>query len=92
MTAAGRGNGPQGGQGRGRGGPRARGSFKHLGRAIRYLGDYKRTATLAYTSLFLSTAAQLVVPQTVQNILDAVTGTVTALQNGADPVQTRLAA
>ena len=92
MTAAGRGNGPQGGQGRGRGGPRERGSFKHLGRAIRYLGHYKRTATLAYTSLFLSTAAQLVVPQTVQNILDAVTGTVTALQNGADPVQTRLAA
>ncbi len=92
MTAAGRGNGPQGGQGRGRGEPRERGSFKHLGRALRYLGHYKRTAALAYTSLFLSTAAQLVVPQTVQNILDAVTNAVTALENGADPLQTRTAA
>ena len=84
MTATGRGNG--------RGGPRERGSFKHLGRAIRYLGHYKRTAAIAYISLFLSTAAQLVVPQTVQNILDAVTGAVTALQSGADPLQTRIAA
>jgi ATP-binding cassette subfamily B protein len=92
MTAAGRSNGPQGGQGRGRGGPREQGSFKQLGRAIRYLGHYKRTATIAYASLFLSTAAQLVVPQTVQNILDAVTNAVTALENGADPLQTRSAA
>ena len=92
MTAAGRGNGQQGGQGRGRGGPRERGSFKHLGRAIRYLGHYKRTAMIAYVSLFLSTAAQLVVPQTVQNILDAVTNALTALEAGADPLQTRTAA
>jgi ATP-binding cassette subfamily B protein len=91
MTA-GRGNGQQGGQGRGRGGPRERGSFKHLGRAIRYLGHYKRTAMIAYVSLFLSTAAQLVVPQTVQNILDAVTNALTALETGADPLQTRTAA
>ncbi|MCE7983608.1 MAG: ABC transporter ATP-binding protein [Caldilinea sp. CFX5] len=94
MTAAGRSNGQQGGQGRGGGwgGQRERGSFKHLGRAIRYLGHYKRTAAIAYASLFLSTAAQLVVPQTVQNILDAVTNAVTALENGADPLQTRTAA
>ena len=92
MTAAGRGNGQQGGQGRGRGGPRERGSFKHLGRAIRYLGHYKRTAMIAYASLFLSTAAQLVVPQTVQNILDAVTNALTALEAGADPLQTRTVA
>ena len=91
MTA-GRGNGQQGGGGRGRGGPRERGSFKHLGRAIRYLGHYKRTAMIAYASLFLSTAAQLVVPQTVQNILDAVTNALTALEAGADPLQTRTAA
>ena len=91
MTA-GRGNGQQGGQGRGRGGPQERGSFKHLGRAIRYLGHYKRTAMIAYVSLFLSTAAQLVVPQTVQNILDAVTNALTALETGADPLQTRTAA
>ncbi|MFZ4660898.1 MAG: ABC transporter ATP-binding protein [Caldilineaceae bacterium] len=91
MTA-GRGNGQQGGQGRGRGGPQERGSFKHLGRAIRYLGHYKHTAMIAYVSLFLSTAAQLVVPQTVQNILDAVTNALTALETGADPLQTRTAA
>ena len=91
MTA-GRGNGQQGGGGRGRGGPRERGSFKHLGRAIRYLGHYKRTAMIAYASLFLSTAAQLVVPQTVQNILDAVTNALTALEAGADPLQTRTVA
>lgn len=92
MTASGRGNGQQGGGGRGRGGPRERGSFKHLGRAIRYLGHYKRTAMIAYASLFLSTAAQLVVPQTVQNILDAVTNALTALEAGADPLQTRTVA
>ncbi|MCB0062296.1 MAG: ABC transporter ATP-binding protein [Caldilineaceae bacterium] len=49
------------------------GSMKQLGRAIRYLGRYRRTATIAYVSLFLSIGAQLLVPQMVQNILDAVT-------------------
>ena len=88
MTQAGRGNGQPGG----RGGKRERGSFKHLGRAIRYLGRYRRTAAIAYLSLFLSTAAQLVVPQMVQNILDAVGGGVTAQQTGADPAQIRAAA
>jgi len=53
-------------------GSRPKGGFKHLGRAIRYLGRYRRTALLGYIALFLSTGAQLVVPQLVQNILDAV--------------------
>ncbi len=51
---------------------RSKGGFKHLGRAIRYLGRYRQTALLGYLALFLSTGAQLVVPQLVQNILDAV--------------------
>lgn len=48
-------------------------SFKNLGRAIRYLGHYRGVTALAYVALFLSTAAQLMVPQMVQNILDSVT-------------------
>lgn len=93
MTQAGRGNGQPGGPQPGnRSGKRERGSFKHLGRAIRYLGRYRRTAAIAYASLFLSTAAQLVVPQMVQNILDAVGGGVAGQQSGADPTQIRAAA
>ncbi|MBM3121727.1 MAG: ABC transporter ATP-binding protein [Chloroflexi bacterium] len=44
-----------------------------LGRAIRYLGRYKRPAFLAYASLLVSTGAMLMVPQLVQNIIDSVT-------------------
>jgi ATP-binding cassette subfamily B protein len=55
---------------KGRGG---RGSFKELLRAIRYLGRYRQTTVIAYTSLFLSIGAQLLVPQMVERILDAVT-------------------
>ena len=49
-----------------------------LGRAIKYLGHYKRLTALAYSFLFISTAAQLAVPQLVQNIIDAVTNGVIA--------------
>jgi ATP-binding cassette, subfamily B, multidrug efflux pump len=56
----------------------ARPNFATLGRAIRYLGGYKRLTILAYTFLFVSTAAQLMVPQLVQNIIDAVTHGLTA--------------
>lgn len=44
-----------------------------LGRAIAYLARYRRLALLAYGALFLATGAQLMVPQLVQNIIDAVT-------------------
>ncbi|HEV7217186.1 MAG TPA: ABC transporter ATP-binding protein [Chloroflexota bacterium] len=54
------------------GGKRPRPNFRMLGRAIHYVGRYKRLALLAYGSLFIATAAQLVVPQLVQNIIDAV--------------------
>lgn len=51
-----------------------------LGRAIRYLGHYKRLTALAYLFLFISTGAQLAVPQLVQNIIDAVTNGLIAKQ------------
>jgi ATP-binding cassette, subfamily B, multidrug efflux pump len=47
-------------------------SFGMLMRAMRYVGRHRRLALLAYGSLFVATAAQLVVPQFVQNIIDAV--------------------
>ena len=50
---------------------RPRMSMAGLGRAIRYLGRYKRAVLLAYTSLLVSTGAMLMVPQLVQNIIDA---------------------
>ena len=44
-----------------------------LGRALRYLGHQRRTATLAYGALVVATIAQLAVPQLVQNMIDAIT-------------------
>ena len=44
-----------------------------LGRAIRYLGQQRRPAALAYGALLVATLAQLAVPQLVQNMIDAVT-------------------
>ncbi len=68
---------PGGGPGRG---PDKGGSMKDLGLAVRYLSRYKVTTTLAYAALFISIGAQLVVPQLVQNVLDAVTNSVFARQ------------
>ena len=48
-------------------------SFSGLGRSIRYLGHYKNLAIPAYLYLFIATAAMLMVPQMVQNIIDALT-------------------
>ncbi|HMD90431.1 MAG TPA: ABC transporter ATP-binding protein [Anaerolineaceae bacterium] len=44
-----------------------------LGRAIGYLGHYKRIAFFAYGALVIATGAQLMVPQLVQSIIDAIT-------------------
>ncbi len=65
---------PPGGPRRGGppGGRRGRPNFKVLGRAMRYVSRYQSLALLAYGSLFVATAAQLVVPQLIQNIIDAV--------------------
>src|SRR5207244_6688081 len=47
-------------------------SFGTLMRAVRYVGRHRRLAVLAYGSLFVATAAQLVVPQVVRVIIDSV--------------------
>ena len=62
-------------------------SFKNLGRAIRFLGHYRNITIAAYVALFLSTGAQLLVPQLVQNILDAVTRGMMAQQLATQPAQ-----
>jgi ATP-binding cassette, subfamily B, multidrug efflux pump len=49
--------------------PVARGA---LGRAIGYVGRYPRVALVAVVSLFIATAAQLAVPQLIQNIIDTI--------------------
>jgi ATP-binding cassette subfamily B protein len=49
-------------------------------RAIRYLGRYRRVAAVAYSALFVASAAQLAVPQLLQNIIDAVVNAFTANQ------------
>lgn len=57
-------------------------SFKPLLRSMRYVGHYKNTALIAVVALFISIGAQLMVPQMIQNILDAVTKGLT-MQNVA---------
>ena len=75
-----RGGGAGGGLPGNAGGGRAKPDFRVLGRAIRYIGRYRRVALLAYGSLVIATAAQLMVPQLVQNIIDAVVKGYTASQ------------
>jgi len=58
-----------------------------LMRAIRYLGRYRRVTFLAYSTLFLATAAQLAVPQLLQNIIDTVINAFTANQVLALPAE-----
>ncbi len=41
-------------------------------RAMRYLGNQKRSVTLAYGALIIATLAQLAVPELVQRMIDAV--------------------
>jgi len=83
------GAGGPGGPGGRRGGD---GSMKDLGRSFRYLGRYSFITTLAYASLFISIVAQLIVPQLVQNVIDAVTESVFARQVLALPDSERSAA
>ena len=47
--------------------------FRTLGRALRFLRRYRRTVFLVYAALFISTAAQLIVPWLVRIIIDRVT-------------------
>jgi ATP-binding cassette subfamily B protein len=82
-NGSGNGHGNQSG-GRAGPGPGARGKEKAdlrvLVRAIRYLGRYRWIAFLAYGSLVVATAAQLMVPQLVQSIVDTVVGAFVASQ------------
>ena len=65
--------------------PKQRPGFQNLGRAIRFLGHYRNITLAAYAALILSTGAQLLVPQFVQNILDAVTRGMMAQQLSQAP-------
>ncbi|BAM00274.1 MULTISPECIES: ABC transporter ATP-binding protein [Caldilinea] len=70
----------------------ARPGFKNLGRAIAYLGRYRGVAIAAYAALLLSIGAQLLVPQLVQNILDAVVRGMLAHQLAQAPAAIQAAA
>ena len=78
--------------------PRARGrgkqgsSFKGIGRAIRYLTNYKSQAVLPYIFLIIATLSQLAVPRMVRNVIDAVTSGYVADQilQGIDQVPANL--
>jgi ATP-binding cassette, subfamily B, multidrug efflux pump len=50
-----------------------RSSLKGIGRAIKYLTNYKRQAALPYVFLIIATLSQLAVPRMVRNVIDAVT-------------------
>jgi len=52
----------------------ADGGNRALGRALRYVGRYPKVALASTVALLVATAAQLAVPQLVQNILDTITG------------------
>ncbi len=53
--------------------PGGKRSSAALFRAIQYLWHYKKIAFLAYLFLFISTGAMLMVPQLIQNMIDALT-------------------
>jgi ATP-binding cassette subfamily B multidrug efflux pump len=60
--------------------------FKDLGRAMKYLGRYRKVAVAAYAALFISTGAQLMVPRLISNIIDSVTtGTIANMILGLPP-------
>ena len=48
-------------------------SFKGIGRAVKYLTNYKRQALLPYIFLIIATLSQLAVPRMIRNVIDAVT-------------------
>ncbi len=50
-----------------------RSSFKGIGRAVKYLVNYKRQALLPYIFLVIATLSQLAVPRMIRNVIDAVT-------------------
>jgi ATP-binding cassette subfamily B protein len=67
-------------------------SFATLMRAVRYVGRQRELALLAYGSLFVATAAQLIVPQLVRVIIDSVIGGVQAQADRGSAVQALIGA
>jgi ATP-binding cassette subfamily B multidrug efflux pump len=53
--------------------PREKTSFKGIGRAMKYLTNYKRQAALPYVFLIIATLSQLAVPHMIRRVIDAVT-------------------
>ena len=51
-----------------------------IGRAITYLGHYKRDAFLAYLFVFIATGAMLMVPQLMKRLMNSITNGVLANQ------------
>ncbi|MCX7671917.1 MAG: ABC transporter transmembrane domain-containing protein, partial [Anaerolineae bacterium] len=68
---------------------RPRPGMAPLGRAIRYLGHYRREAVAAYGALLISIVAQLAVPQILQALLDAITNGTTAQRIASAPAAVR---
>jgi ATP-binding cassette, subfamily B, multidrug efflux pump len=58
-----------------------------LVRAIKYIGHYRKLAFVAYGALLIATAAQLMVPQLIQTIIDSVTNGMIAQQLAKIPQQ-----
>jgi ATP-binding cassette subfamily B protein len=75
-----------------RGPAMGRPSFRTLARAVRYVGRYRGLLFIAYGSLFFATAAQLMVPQLVQTIIDTLTRGYAAAQVLGLPSQTQTVA
>lgn len=69
-----------GGPGRNRG--QQKPNYRMLGRAVAYIPRYQNIAMLAYGSLFIATAAQLMVPQLIQSIIDTLVAGFTGTQPG----------
>src|SRR5918911_3665653 len=67
-------------------------NFATLMRAVRYVGRHRELALLAYGSLFVATAAQLIVPQLVRVIIDSVIGGVQVQADRASAVQALIGA
>src|SRR5712691_12339821 len=61
-------------------------------RAIRYVGRHRRLAVLAYGSLLVATAAQLMVPQLVRIIIDSFVSGVQGTSGQSAAIQTLLGA
>ena len=60
--------------------PRRRATSGGIGRAITYLGHYKRDAFLAYLFVFIATGAMLMVPQLMKRLMNSITNGVLANQ------------